>query len=702
MHPSLLVLALLAGCPAGSKHSTSRGDTDSGADTETVGTERCNGIDDDGDGIVDEATAADAPTWYADADEDGYGDAAVSAIACDPPTAFVSDATDCDDADEARNPGALELCDEVDNDCDSIVDEPTATDAPTWYADEDEDGYGDAAASAVACAPPAGFVSAPSDCDDTDASLNPAMSEVCDAVDNNCDGTVDEPAATDAAIWYADGDKDGYGDVTVSQTACDAPVDYVSDATDCDDANASAHPTGTEICDAADNNCDGTVDEPTATDAATWYADTDGDGYGDAAAPVIACDPGPGFVADASDCDDTNAGAHPTGTEVCDTADNNCDGVIDESTATDAPTWYADADGDGYGDPTHATVACTAPSGAVERGDDCDDSNADEHPDAPERWNLRDDDCDGVIDEDADRTWVPPFPTSREAWRWPFSPDSAWNQPVGTGLLLEDAVDPCTVAIGDTIAGAWINAAEWSHPVVLADAGDPWVSVTEDGSVVATVQSPADATPADPAWPDGDNHLHIVDATGTVVTETWLAHWLAGGWSVASMAQVDLLGTGIGSGGVRIYGGSAVGGLIRAGETETGIWHALAVSLPVSSLEPSIVWPATSLDTSRTDSMVGVVPVGQHLALPPDVDEGIVTTPAGLALLRALRDYGAYVVDHAGNFAFYAEPDMEAEIDPARDDLDAILRELRCSTNSTEASPGGPGDRVGELAPAFP
>lgn len=291
------------------------------------------------------------------------------------------------------------------------------------------------------------------------------------------------------------------------------------------------------------------------------------------------------------------------------------------------------------------------------------------------------------------------FPTSREAWRWPFTPGSAWNMPTGSGLTAADGSDACALGLRDDAVDAWVNAEEWSHPILRAEEGDPVLSVSEEGVVIGQVQTPDDAQPAQPQYPDGDAHLHLVDPAGGTVTEMWKARAQDGGWEVDSLAVVDLYSSGIGTDGVRIYGGSAIGGLIRMGEVDTGIWHALALALPVAVLEPRFVWPATTLDTSREDDMVGHVPVGQLVLLPAGTDEGIARTAAGRALVRALRDYGAYVVDHSSNFALYAEPLAEPEVAPGRDDLDAIRARLVCATNNTQEEPGGPGDRAQSFAP---
>ena len=366
-------------------------------------TELCNGADDDCDGSVDEDDAADASTWYADSDGDGYGDAASATAACAQPSGHVADASDCDDGESAIHPAATEQCDGVDNDCDGTVDEDDAADASTWYADSDGDGYGDAASSAVACTAPSAHVADATDCDDGDAGANPGADELCDGVDNDCDGTVDEDDASDASTWYADADGDGYGDASSSAVACTAPSGHIADSGDCDDGDAAIHPAATEICDGVDNDCDGAADEDDAADAGTWYADADGDGYGDASDSTTACTMPSGSTTDTSDCDDGDAAVNPGATEACNGVDDDCDGTVDEADASDAATWYVDGDGDGYGDAGDSTVACAAPSGHVADATDCDDGDAATHPGAAELCDGVDNDCDGALwTEEAD------------------------------------------------------------------------------------------------------------------------------------------------------------------------------------------------------------------------------------------------------------------------------------------------------------
>jgi len=162
------------------------------------------------------------------------------------------------------------------------------------------------------------------DCNDADPAVNPGATEVCNGVDDNCDGNIDEGVQT---TFYADADGDGFGDVASTTLACEVPTGYVTDATDCNDANALVYPGATEVCNGVDDNCDGNIDEGVQT---TFYADADGDGFGDAASTTLACEVPAGYVTDATDCNDANGLVYPGAIEVCNGVDDNCDGNIDE------------------------------------------------------------------------------------------------------------------------------------------------------------------------------------------------------------------------------------------------------------------------------------------------------------------------------------------------------------------------------------
>jgi hypothetical protein len=317
---------------------------------------------------------------------------------------------DCDDESDLVHPDADEICDGLDNDCDGLVDDADdgVTGASTWYVDDDEDGYGDPELPTTACVQPSRAVSDDTDCDDAVAATHPAAEEVCDQIDNDCDGDVDEDVTS---LWFADTDGDGFGDVESTTEACDEPLGFTDNGADCDDDDAAVHPDAAEVCDppglSVDDDCDGFIDDADpegASDASTWYADGDTDGYGDATDSTIACVAPSGAVADATDCDDTETAIHPAATEVCDGVDNDCDTLIDDddTSLSGATTWYADLDGDGYGDASDTVTSCEAPTSYGADDTDCDDTDGTIHPGADEVCGGTDEDCDGLTDEDED------------------------------------------------------------------------------------------------------------------------------------------------------------------------------------------------------------------------------------------------------------------------------------------------------------
>ena len=422
-----------------------------------------------------------AVTYYADNDNDAFGAVFETTSVCETsaPAGFVVDSTDCNDTDASVHPGADELCSNlaIDNDCDRSTAEAEAIDRLTFFGDADNDGFGDASVTTLACSAPSGYVaiagdncptnaalqntvtyfadsdndsfgallsttavcetSAPagfvtdsSDCDDTallyadsDLDGHGAGAPVACGVASNDDNCPTNVALLTAVTYYADNDNDAFGAVFETTSVCEtsAPAGFVVDSTDCDDTNAAVSPLGIELCSnlAIDNDCDHSTAEDEATDRLTFFADADNDAFGDASVTTLACsvptgyvaiagDNCPtnaalqnavtyfadsdndsfgallsttavcetsapaGFVVDSTDCNDADATISPAGLELCANLaiDNDCDGSTAEDEATDRLTFFADADNDGSGDANATTLACAAPAGFVANSDD--------------------------------------------------------------------------------------------------------------------------------------------------------------------------------------------------------------------------------------------------------------------------------------------------------------------------------------------
>jgi hypothetical protein len=238
----LLLLLWLAGCGASRDADgdgvTAATDCDDGDAAVYPGApEACDGVDNDCDELADDDDA-DAPrsTFYADLDGDGFGRGTSPRDACAAPEGYVADATDCDDARDHIYPGATEVCDGLDGDCDGVGDD-AEDGAGAWFLDADGDGFGDAAESVQDCAAPSAYVADATDCDDGDATTHPGAEDPCGGADADCDGyddacaregeisletadlTLSGVAAGDEAgvsLAVGDVDADGFGDLLVA------------------------------------------------------------------------------------------------------------------------------------------------------------------------------------------------------------------------------------------------------------------------------------------------------------------------------------------------------------------------------------------------------------------------------------------------------------------------------------------------------
>ena len=247
-------------CNPSSLHIEDSSDCDDSDPTQNPnGIEICNEEDDNCDEEVDNQSI-DAITWFLDIDGDGFGSIFVTQDSCDQPPAppgytFVLDQSDCDDTRDSIYPGAIEYCNGFDDDCDGSID-ANAVDALTWYADFDNDDFGNPSDIEIQCEAPTGYIDIAEDCDDNNQNIYPNADEICNSKDDDCNGFIDDQTI-DALPFYPDTDSDGFGDPNLPLYQCVVPPNYVENNSDCDDGDSSIFPLAQEFCDGVDQDCDG-------------------------------------------------------------------------------------------------------------------------------------------------------------------------------------------------------------------------------------------------------------------------------------------------------------------------------------------------------------------------------------------------------------------------------------------------------------
>lgn len=391
--------------------------------------------------------------FYQDLDGDGFGNPAVTTIASSQPSGYVPVNTDCNDGNAAVHPGATEICNSIDDNCNGQIDEVlSGCTTPLNPAQSNVQAYtADLSWSPVTCATQYRIqyrvLGAPSftngpivNIPNVTVNLGGLQASThyqwrVRAICYNGSSTantspMDLITLPPPVPWYRDADGDGYGDPAVSISASLQPAGYVSNNTDCNDTpgliGASVYPGAPERCDNLDNNCNGQIDE---------------------GVPMGAC-PVPAGLASSeityhsarvrwtrTECVASykvqyrvlGASAYTNGPTI-NFPDTTAilEGLLESTnyqwrvrsvcfngssslssqpqpftTPSSLPTWYGDEDGDGFGNPASSIMASVQPLGYVSLNTDCDDGKVDIHPGAPEYCNGMDDDCDGLIDEQA-------------------------------------------------------------------------------------------------------------------------------------------------------------------------------------------------------------------------------------------------------------------------------------------------------------
>ncbi len=426
----------------------------------------------------DEATSSsvDASAELACVDEDGDGFAVGPGCG----------EQDCDDANPDAHPNAPELCGNgKDDDCDGETDEGFENEgAECWVGDGICRAQG-----RLVCARPAPELQC-------DAQPGEPEEERCNGLDDDCNGLVDDTLACRClegevqSCWPGPAEARGRGECMDGEQTCSAtgtwgecvgavlPAAEVCDGRDndcngltddvdedgdtywacpgvaerdCDDENPQVHPGALELCNGRDDNCNGLVDEQVLH---VYYLDRDGDGYGSDGANVSACEKPQGYADVPGDCNDSNPAIHPGAQEVCNDADDDCNGLIDDGLPL--LDIYPDNDGDGYAAPgTTPRQKCDVPLGWATAKDpdgdgvpdwDCNDSDVTVHPAAAPLCDGKDNDCDGYVDR-----WC----AAACGGNWPVGVGGSGSPDVAVGDMDQD--NTMEVGLGNGVGGVLVE-----------------------------------------------------------------------------------------------------------------------------------------------------------------------------------------------------------------------------------------------------
>ncbi len=234
------------------------------------------------------------------------------------------------------NEPSAEVCDGEDNDCDGKVDEDGSVGCKTWFPDNDGDGAGITNGTCMCQNPGVGYSTDGGDCNDFANSIHPGAKEICNNVDDNCNGQTDESGASGCTNYFKDKDGDSFGDPDDAACLCPSKktIDFIEQAGDVYDNDNKIKPGVPELCDGKDNNCNDKVDEENAAGCTLHYLDGDQDGYGPTKNSKCMCGPGALYTATKpGDCDDANPSVHPTKIETCNGVDDDCNGQTDDGDA---------------------------------------------------------------------------------------------------------------------------------------------------------------------------------------------------------------------------------------------------------------------------------------------------------------------------------------------------------------------------------